>query len=227
MTFRHRIQYLLVKRLRLSNKQALAAIQQGLVSVNGTVVYENCPFTLTDTIWFENQLVQEGKQLKYLVLYKPVGIETTLNPDIPNNLLSLLPNREELFPVGRLDKASEGLLLLTNDGRIFDKTLRKEHQTEKEYWVKVDKPINQDFLQQMANGVVIMGQQTLPCSIEALGEDCFKIILVQGLNRQIRRMCYKLGYEVLILKRIRIGSLHLGDLQASEYRWLSSVAGLV
>jgi 23S rRNA pseudouridine2604 synthase len=217
MTFRKRLQYFLVKRLNISNKSALALILEGKIRINGSPVFENIEINIEDEIIYENQILQEGKQLIYVAFYKPRGIETTLNSEIPDNLKDILPFNESLFPVGRLDKESEGLLLLTNDGRLFDKTLRSEHQTEKEYLVKVDKEITEDFINGMSSGVMILGKTTLPCVVGKVDNFSFKIILVQGINRQIRRMCYKLGYEVLELKRIRIGGILLGDLSPNGY----------
>ena len=225
MTFRNRLQYFLVKRLQISNKKALELITLGECRVAGKQVFENVEIQAFQEIVWKEEILREEKKLHYIAFYKPVGIETTLNQTIPDNLQAILPFEEKLFPVGRLDKASEGLLLLTNDGRLFDKTLRKEHQTEKEYIVTVDKPITESFILQMSSGITIMGQTTLPCSVEALDEHTFSIILVQGLNRQIRRMCYKLDYEVLSLKRIRIDQIHLGDLQPSEYREVGELIG--
>ena len=217
MTFRKRLQYFLVKRLNISNKNALALILEGTVSINNAFVFENIEINIEDKIVHKGKILQEGKQFIYIAFYKPRGIETTLNTDIPDNLKNILPFEETLFPVGRLDKESEGLLLLTNDGRLFDKMLRSEHQTEKEYFVKVDKEITDDFIQKMSSGITILGKTTLPCTVEKVDKFTFKIILVQGINRQIRRMCYKLGYEVLELKRIRIGNVSLGDLVPSGY----------
>jgi 23S rRNA pseudouridine2604 synthase len=198
-------------------------ILEGKVSINDTFVFENIEINIEDKIVYENQILQEGKQLMYIAFYKPRGIETTLNPVIANNLKDILPFEEALFPVGRLDKESEGLLLLTNDGSLFDKTLRSEHQIEKEYFVKVDKETTDDFILKMASGVSILGKTTLPCTVEKADNFTFKIILVQGINRQIRRMCYKLGYEVLQLKRIRIGNILLGDLAPNEYFYVNVV----
>ncbi|MDI9864579.1 pseudouridine synthase [Flectobacillus sp. DC10W] len=225
MTFRNRLQYFLVKRLQISNKKAIELITLGECRVAGKQVFENVEIQAFQEIAWKGEILREEKRLHYIAFYKPVGIETTLNQTIPDNLQAILPFEEKLFPVGRLDKASEGLLLLSNDGRLFDKTLRKEHQTEKEYIVKVDKPITESFILQMSSGITIMGQTTLPCSVEALDEHTFSIILVQGLNRQIRRMCYKLDYEVLSLKRIRIDQIHLGDLQPNEYREVGELIG--
>ncbi len=220
MTFRNRLQYLLVVRLQISNKNALELILSGKVFMNGISVKSNAEFTETDEIIYEETVLQEAKKLIYIAYYKPRGIETTLNTKIPDNLKNILPFDEALFPVGRLDKASEGLLLLTNDGTLYDKMLRNENKTEKEYLVKVDKKIDENFINAMSNGIMIMGKTTLPCKINQIDDFSFNIILVQGLNRQIRRMCYKLNYEVLSLIRIRIDKILLGDLTAGEYRIL-------
>ncbi len=220
MTFRKRLQYLLVKRINISNKSALTLILDGKVFVNEKSVCENIVVNPEDKVVFEGQIVQEGKQFLYIAFYKPRGIETTLNIEIENNLKSILPFEEELFPVGRLDKESEGLLLLTDDGRLFDKTLRSEHQTEKEYIVTVDKEIDDDFIQRMSEGMMILGKTTLPCRVEKVDSFSFKIILIQGINRQIRRMCYKLGYEVEKLVRIRIGEIALEGLTPNGFRYL-------
>ena len=217
MTFRKRLQYFLVKRFSISNKNALALILEGKILVNNFSVSENIEINSQDKIVFDNQILQEGKQLIYIAFYKPRGIETTLNTEIPDNLKGILPFEESLFPVGRLDKDSEGLLLLTNDGGLFDKTLRSEHQTEKEYLVKVDKAIDDNFILKMSSSIHILGKTTLPCKVEKVDNFTFKITLIQGINRQIRRMCYKLGYEVLELKRIRIGDILLGNLEPSGY----------
>ena len=221
MTFRKRLQYFLVKRLNISNKSALESISEGKTKVNSKVVFENVIVNPEDTVVFEEQILQEGKQFIYVAFYKPRGIETTLNLNIQDNLKDILPFREELFPVGRLDKESEGLLILTNDGGIFDKTLRSEHQTEKEYLVTVDKEITEEFIRKMSEGINILGKMTLPCQVEKMDNFNFKITLIQGINRQIRRMCYKLDYEVLRLIRVRIGEVELGNLQANEFRYFT------
>lgn len=225
MTFRNRLQYFLVKRLNISNKQALELIFSGEISVNDSKISDNLILELSDKISYKGEVLREGKTLVYYAYYKPRGIETTLNETIPDNLKSILPFDEAVFPVGRLDKQSEGLLLLTNDGSFFDKTLRKEHHTEKEYFVKVDKPITDHFLTSMAAGITIMGKTTLPCQVSLIDEFTFRIILVQGLNRQIRRMCYKLQYEVNSLVRMRIAEVLLGDLQPGEFRDLKVKPG--
>ncbi len=222
MTFRNRLQYLLVVRLQISNKAALELILSGKVLVNGISVKSNIGFKKTDEVVFDGKVLQEGKKLIYIAFYKPRGIETTLNQAIPDNLKAILPFDEPLFPVGRLDKASEGLLLLTNDGTFYDKMLRHENNVEKEYLVKIDKKIDENFIEKMSSGIVIMGKTTLPCRVQQVDDFTFNIILVQGLNRQIRRMCYKLHYEVLSLIRVRIAHIKLGDLAAGKFRILEN-----
>ena len=219
MTFRKRLQYFLVKRLNISNKSALSLILEGKIKINGLPIFENIVLSLEDSVIFEEQILQEKKAFFYVAFYKPRGIETTLNRDIQDNLKDILPFKEELFPVGRLDKESEGLLILTNDGRVFDKTLRSEHKTEKEYLVKVNRKIDEDFIRKMAGGMSILGKMTLPCQVEKIDDFSFKIILIQGINRQIRRMCYKLDYEVLQLIRNRIGNIKLEELKPNEFRY--------
>jgi len=162
--------------------------------------------------------VQQGKELIYVALYKPRGIECTLNENIEQNLATIIDFNEKLFPVGRLDKESEGLLILTNDGFYFNKTINPASKVEKEYIVTVNKPITGEFLTEMSRGVEVLGQITLPCKTEIIDEFTFKIILVQGLNRQIRRMCFKLNYMVTSLKRIRIENINLENLQPGEFR---------
>ena len=220
MTFRNRLQYLLVLRLRISNKEALNLIISGKVLVNGSIAKSNCELIQTDEVIYEGKVLQEAKKLIYIAFYKPRGIETTLNVAIEDNLKAILPFEADIFPVGRLDKESEGLLLLTNDGTVYDKILRNENKTEKDYIVQVDKPITSEFLETMSDGIVIMGKKTLPCQLIQIDDFAFKITLIQGLNRQIRRMCYKLDYEVLSLKRVRIGDVNLENLKAGEYRIL-------
>ncbi len=218
MTFRNRLQYLLVVRLQISNKEALNLIFSEKILVNGITAKSNCELTQTDEVIYDGEVLQEAKKLIYIAFHKPRGIETTLNITIEDNLKAILPFEVDVFPVGRLDKESEGLLLLTNDGTIYDKILRKENKTEKEYIVQVDKLINSEFFETMSGGIVIMGKKTFPCQLAQIDDYTFKITLIQGLNRQIRRMCFKLDYKVLSLKRVRIGDIHLGNLKAGEYR---------
>jgi 23S rRNA pseudouridine2604 synthase len=217
MTFRKRLQYFLVKKLKISNQEALRLIQAGKISVDKLTVNTNIELGIEEEICLEGEVLRAGKQLVYYAFYKPPGIETTFNTAIEDNLKSILPFKEATFAVGRLDKASEGLLLITNDGSLYDEVLRHENKTEKEYELVVSQEITDDFILKMASGIVIMGKQTLPCQVQKINEKTFRIVLTQGLNRQIRRMCFKLGYNVERLTRTRIGDIHLGNLLPSDW----------
>ena len=220
MSYRDKLQYLLVKKLNISNSQAKEIILSNMVLVNTENVCDNIEILETDSVFYKNEIIQIGKKLIYVALYKPRGIESTLNEKIAQNLSTIINFKEKLFPVGRLDKESEGLLILTNDGYYFNKTINPASEVEKEYIVTVNKPITQEFILEMSKGVEILGQITLPCKMEILDEFTFRIILVQGLNRQIRRMCFKLNYMVTSLKRVRIGKINLENLQPKEYRMI-------
>ncbi|MBP6386980.1 MAG: pseudouridine synthase [Pseudarcicella sp.] len=221
MTFRNKLQYFLVKKLQISNKEAIALIASNKVIVNGENCNENIILQKTDHVLLDKILLQEGKRLTYYAFNKPKGIETTLNENISNNLKTFFSTEYHLFPIGRLDKESEGLLIMTNDGDYYNQILKNDNTIEKEYLVKVNKSIEEDFVQKMSNGIKIMGKTTLPCVVEKISDDSFRIVLKQGLNRQIRRMCYKLNYEVLFLQRIRIDKIKLGDLEIGETRMFS------
>lgn len=220
MSYRDKLQYLLVKKLNISNIQAKEIILSNIVLVNTVNVCDNIIISETDTVFYNNEIIQAGKKLIYVALYKPRGIECTLNEKIDQNLATIINFNEKLFPVGRLDKDSEGLLILTNDGYYFNKTINPSSEIEKEYIVTVNKSITQEFIIEMSKGVEILGQTTLPCKMEFLNEFTFKIILVQGLNRQIRRMCFELNYMVNSLKRVRIGKIYLENLQPKEFRMI-------
>jgi 23S rRNA pseudouridine2604 synthase len=220
MSYRDKLQYLLVKKLNISNSKAKEIILSNMVLVNTENVCDNIEILETDSVFYKNEIIQIGKKLIYVALYKPRGIESTLNEKIAQNLSTIINFKEKLFPVGRLDKESEGLLILTNDGYYFNKTINPASEVEKEYIVTVNKPITKEFIIEMSKGVEILGQITLPCKMEILDEFTFKIILVQGLNRQIRRMCFKLNYMVTSLKRVRIGKINLENLQPKEYRMI-------
>lgn len=218
MSYRDKLQYLLVKKMQISNARAKEIIVAKKVLVNAVNVNDNILIKETDRVELNGEVIQEGKKLIYVALYKPRGIECTLNPKVPNNLKELVNFEEKLFPVGRLDKESEGLLILTNDGYLFNKTINPKSEVEKEYIVTVNKVITDDFIFKMSRGVEILGQITLPCFVQKMDDFTFKIILVQGLNRQIRRMCYKLDYLVTSLKRVRIGNVLIKNLQPGEWR---------
>ncbi|MEL6925247.1 MAG: pseudouridine synthase, partial [Bacteroidota bacterium] len=160
-------------------------------------------------------------QALYIAFNKPIGIVCTTDPKEKKNIVRFINHKERLFPIGRLDKPSQGLIFLTNDGDIVNKILRAGNQHEKEYIVTVDRPVTEKFVRQMSNGVPVLDTITKKCKVEKIGSHSFKIILTQGLNRQIRRMCSHLGYEVTKLKRTRIMNVTLGKLKIGEWRPLS------
>lgn len=214
------LKYFIVQTQGVSNSAAIELISSGRVLVNENKAGILQKLLPTDTVTLDRKVIRPGKKLVYKILYKPRGIESTLNPEIENNLNTFL-NTRDLFPVGRLDKASEGLLLLSNDGRIYNRMLMAHHKKEKEYLVETDIPVADSHLHELENGVVIMGKKTLPSKVKRLHEKGFEIILTEGKNRQIRRMCYKLGLEVTRLIRVRMLNLCLSDLSPGQSRDLS------
>ncbi|WP_210489051.1 pseudouridine synthase [Rufibacter aurantiacus] len=214
------LQYFVVQKGRLSNKEAIQAIISGRVLVNGAKGQLQQALSAEDEVQLEGQVLKEAQTFTYLAYYKPRGVESTLNPAIENNLAQAINLNVRVFPVGRLDKESEGLMLLTDDGALYNSISHAESHQEKEYVVTVDKPLTPEALDQLASGVVIMGQKTRPAQVQQVGEKSFSIVLTQGLNRQIRRMCYKLGYTVERLVRVRMVNVELGKLQPGEWREL-------
>ncbi len=204
-----------------SRRQADTLIEAGHVTINGELATLGDRAMPEDEIMVNGKPIRENDNLVYIALNKPVGITCTTDRRIPGNVVDFIDHEERIFHVGRLDKPSEGLLLMTNDGDIVNKILRAGNRHEKEYIVKVDRPVTSDFLKRMRNGVPILDTVTKKCEVEQLSRYVFRIILVQGLNRQIRRMCEYLGYEVQELKRIRIMNISLGDLKLGEWRDLT------
>ena len=204
-----------------SRREADRLIAEGQVAINGRVaaVGERVPVGARVTVG-KLEIDAAGDKV-YLAVYKPVGIVSTADPREPDNIVSFVGYPARVYPIGRLDKDSEGLLLLTSDGDIVNRILRAEGKHEKEYEVRVDKPVTPDFLSRMEKGVPILGQVTLPCKIRKTGPNSFNIILVQGLNRQIRRMCEYLGYAVLSLRRTRIMHITLGRMRPGQWRMLT------
>ena len=176
----------------------------------------------SDVVKVDNKVITIDKGYVYIALNKPRGITSTTEKHIKGNVVDYVNHPERIFHIGRLDKDSEGLLLLTSDGDIVNEILRSENHHEKEYVVIVDKPITKEFIKNMSNGVVILNQKTLPAKLEQLNDKTFKIILTQGLNRQIRRMCETLGYNVKKLKRIRIMNIKLDGIKYGEWRDLTA-----
>jgi 23S rRNA pseudouridine2604 synthase len=214
------LQHFVVQKARLSNKEAVQRILTGRVLVNGQKGQLQQMLSAQDEVQLDGQVLKAPQQFTYLAYYKPRGVESTLNPNIQNNLVQALNLDMRVFPVGRLDKESEGLMLLTNNGALYNRISHAESHQEKEYVVTVDTPLTPEALEQLATGVVIMGQKTRPAKVQQIGEKTFTIVLTQGLNRQIRRMCYKLGYAVERLVRVRMVNVQVGELQPGQWRVL-------
>ncbi len=206
-----------------SRRQADTLIEQGRVTLNDNPVSLGDRAMPDDEIKVDGKLIKENTNLVYIALNKPVGITCTTDVRVEGNVVDFIGHKERIFHVGRLDKTSEGLLLMTNDGDIVNKILRAGNKHEKEYIVKVDRPITPDFIKKMGNGVPLAELETTtkPCEVEQLSRFVFRIILIQGLNRQIRRMCDYFGYDVLELKRIRIMNIELGELPIGKWRDLN------
>lgn len=204
-----------------SRRQADALIEKGKVTINGQVAGLGDRVMPDDEIQVEGKRITGNDHLVYIALNKPVGITCTTDRRIEGNVVDFINHKERIFHIGRLDKPSEGLLLMTNDGDIVNKILRAGNQHEKEYIVKVNRPITERFVKRMGGGVPILDTVTKKCQVERLSRYTFRIVLVQGLNRQIRRMCEYLGYEVETLKRVRIMNIDLGSLPLGEWRDLT------
>ena len=203
-----------------SRRRADRLIEEGKVTINGKIPEIGTKVEGGDQVEVEGQIIQKSTKQKkiYLAFNKPVGIVCTTDRGVePDNIIDFIKYPKRIFPIGRLDKLSEGLIFLTNDGDIVNKILRSRNNHEKEYIVSVNRTINSDFIQNMSNGVKILETITKNCFVKKLGPKKFKIILTQGLNRQIRRMCEALGYRVRSLKRIRIMNIKL-DLPTGKYR---------
>ena len=195
-------------------------ISQGRVYINGEIAVLGSKVNRDDLIKVDGELINNQEEKVYLAFNKPVGIECTGNQKVKNNIIDYINFNKRLFTIGRLDKDSEGLILLTNNGDIVNNVLRAENKNEKEYLVTLNKKIDKDFIQKMRSGLRIMGKLTKKCYVEKTYENKFKIVLTQGLNRQIRRMCNALGYRVTKLKRIRVMDIKL-DTKVGEYRFLN------
>ena len=201
-----------------SRREADRLVQEGKILVDGKTAVLGMQIEEGQEILVNGKAVQREEKKVLLLFHKPRGIECTADPRIKNNVISYIDYPIRIYYIGRLDKDSEGLLLLTNQGELVNKMMRAGNCHEKEYLVTVDKPVTEDFIKKMSNGVPVLGTVTRKCRVEKTGEKTFRIILTQGLNRQIRRMCEYLGYRVKRLKRIRVMNLELGDLPVGQYR---------
>lgn len=206
-----------------SRREADKLIAQGRVTINGKIPEMGTKVSDDDEIRVDGKKVNTKKSKPvYLAFNKPMGVVCTTNSRVEkNNIIDYIGFPERIFPVGRLDKASEGLILLTNDGEIANKISRSRNDHEKEYIVTVDRVLTPDFISRMSNGIPILDTITKKCKVEKLDQHIFRIILTQGLNRQIRRMCEYLGYKVTALKRIRVMNIKL-DIPVGKYRELTS-----
>ena len=204
-----------------SKRAADRMILDGEVLVNGQLAKVGQLVSDIDQVWVNGQLIDSRPEPIYLLYHKPVGVVCTNDQAVSGNLVDALNYSQRVFVVGRLDKASEGLLLLTNDGVIFNQILRAENAHQKTYSVRVNKQITEAFLNEMASGVSILDTVTLPCQVTKIDAFTFQIVLTQGLNLQIRRMCQALEYRVVRLQRTQIMNLHLYGLLPNQYRKLN------
>jgi 23S rRNA pseudouridine2604 synthase len=205
-----------------SRREADKWIEAGRVTCNGAQATLGTQVNAGDEVRIDGEPVGKKITRIYIALNKPVGVVCTTEPHIDDNIVAHVNHAERIFPVGRLDKDSEGLILLTNDGDIVNEILRSENNHEKEYVVAVDRAITDLSLAMLARGVKIMGEITKPAKVIRVDQRSFRIILTQGLNRQIRRMCSALGYRVQHLKRVRIMNVTLGKLKSGEWRYLTA-----
>lgn len=203
-----------------SRREADRLIEEQRIKVNGELALIGTKVEPSDHILVDGKPISKENPFVYLAFNKPVGIVSTTDPNIKDNIVDFIGYETRIFHIGRLDKDSEGLILMTNDGDIVNKILRAENNHEKEYVVTVDKPITQDFIKNMAQGVPILETVTKPCEVTQINLKTFHIVLTEGLNRQIRRMCSYFGYRVLTLKRIRIMHIPL-DMPVGKYRSLT------
>ena len=203
-----------------SRKETNKFIEDNRVIINGKFATKGQWVEESDNIFLDNKPLKKREKI-YIALNKPTGITTTLARDVKDNILDFMNYKEYIFPVGRLDKESQGLIIMTNDGDLANKILESENNHEKEYIVTVDKPFNDEFIEKMSKGVYILNTKTKPCKVTRINEDTFNIILTQGLNKQIRRMSKALGYKVIYLKRIRIMNINIDGILKGEFRNLT------
>ena len=205
-----------------SRREADKYIDQARVTINGNIAIKGNRVLPEDVVEIDGEPVKTKDKIVYMVFNKPVGVTCTTDLKDKDNIISFINYKSRIFPVGRLDKPSEGLIFLTNDGDIVNKILRAGNNHEKEYVVTVDKPIGGDFINKMSNGIRILDTVTKKCAVRQEGKNRFRIILVQGLNRQIRRMCQVCGYHVQTLKRVRIMNMTLTNLPVGKWRYFTA-----
>lgn len=201
-----------------SRRAADKLIAEGRVKVNGKTPELGTKVTESDAISVNGKIITKEVENIYLAFNKPVGITCTTERHVKGNIIDYINYPERIFPIGRLDKPSEGLIFMTNDGDIVNKILRSKNSHQKEYIVTVNRKISDDFIRKMGNGIPILDTITEKCKVTKINNNTFNIVLTQGLNRQIRRMCDYLGYEVRTLKRVRIMNISLKNIKVGEYR---------
>lgn len=201
-----------------SRREADRYIAEGKVQIDGITAVMGSKVGKNSLVTFQGKPVKKEEKLVLIAFNKPEGIVSTTDPDEPDNIVDFINYGMRIYPIGRLDKDSQGLILLTNDGNIVNKILRAENHHEKEYIVTVNKEITQDFIKKMSQGVPVLDRITNPCEVTPIDKNTFRIILTQGLNRQIRRMCEYFGYRVVRLTRVRIMNIQLGRLKLGSWR---------
>lgn len=206
-----------------SRREADRMIEECRVSLNGKDATKGMRVYEGDVVMVDGRILKSKKKPEriYIAFNKPVRVVCTTETNVPGNIISFINHPQRIFPIGRLDKLSEGLIFLTNDGDIVNKVLRAGNNHEKEYIVTVDKPVTPQFVEKMSKGIPLDGSFTKKCKVEQIGEKAFRIILTQGLNRQIRRMCEYLRYNVVKLKRIRVMHIQLKDLKPGAWRYFT------
>lgn len=208
-----------------SRREADRLVEQGRVTINSQIALMGQKVTAADQVCVDGKVVGREEEQILIAFNKPVGIECTSDLSNPDNIIDFIGYPKRIYPIGRLDKNSQGLILLTNDGSLVNSILKGSNYHEKEYIVTVDKPITNEFVEKMSRGIELkeLEQTTRPCKVTKINNHNFNIVLTQGLNRQIRRMCKALGYNVQKLKRIRIMNIELGNLQKGAYRNVTDI----
>ena len=205
-----------------SRREADRQLEQGTICINGRTAKVGEAVFPGDVVTYQGKPVKKEEEQILLIVNKPRGIVCTSEKREKNNIVDYLHYPKRIYPIGRLDKDSEGLLFMTNEGELVNKIMRAGNYHEKEYLVRVNRPVTEEFLSGMSGGVPILDTVTRKCKVEKTGSHSFRIILTQGLNRQIRRMCEYFGYRVVHLKRVRIMNIYLGDLPSGKYRFLTA-----
>lgn len=205
-----------------SRREADRLLEEGRITIDGVPAVMGSKVTLGQVVMLDGKKVSKEEETIVIAFNKPVGVVCTSAKEDKNNIIDYIGYEKRIYPVGRLDKESQGLILLTNDGEMMNRILKTANNHEKEYVVTVNKPINREFIEGMEKGVPILDTVTRKCKVYKVNDTTFRIILMQGLNRQIRRMCEYFGYKVKRLERIRIMNIHLKGIEQGKYRSLTT-----